>query len=46
MQKKNADIIQINNVRHVLSAWILYHIFVDREDKGDGYRKARTDKRN
>jgi hypothetical protein len=28
--KKNADIIQIDNVQHVLSAWILYHIFVDK----------------
>jgi len=29
--KKNADIVQIDNVQHVLSAWILYHIFIAKD---------------
>ena len=31
--KKNADIIQIDNVQHVLSAWILYHKFITKDIK-------------
>jgi hypothetical protein len=30
--KKNADIVQIDNVQHVLSAWILYHKFIAKNN--------------
>ena len=29
--RKNADIVQIDNVQHVLSAWILYHKFIAKD---------------